>query len=155
MDFILIIFLIFSLIIITVYIILFVLKFWYTKEENVGKGLDWMSYVWLAIVIVVIILHFVLKIPTEPFVIFVLIFIIITMVLWRYALFVGHNKDLAEVFILINIVFLSANIIYSYQYNKIYLLALIILTIWEIVIALITWGLTPKQIFKLTGNFTI
>lgn len=119
-------------------------------KENITLSLRILEYVWIFLIIVVTIAHFCFKIPNTDELLLLLIVVVSTLVIWRICLTKLKNTDAAQIFLLVNIIFLSINAIYSfYNFNIFYTFLILLLTVWEICIGIITIGLSSQDLQNL------
>lgn len=110
----------------------------YFINKSQKSEIDWIYGIWISLIIVVIILHFSLKIETDDFSILNSIFIILTIVIWKLSL--SQEKFvLAKIFIILNIIFFSTNIYFKLKSNIFYIVSLYFLLIWIITVAFLTF----------------
>lgn len=136
--------------IIFVYIIInLVEKFFTQGNHRLENKLNGLFLILLFLLFVEIFFKFWLKIPIDGISITLQILIIFTAILWHVCLFSFKNLMFAKIVAICNVTFVAVNVAYNWDNNKLYLISLIVLGIWEICMAKIVFDLSQRQVLSL------
>lgn len=138
----------FSLLIIFI-IINIIDNFFKQKNHSLANGLNGLFIVLIFLIFVSFFLKFWLKVNIDSISISLLIIMTISMIFWHVCLFSFKDLQSAKIVAIISSAIAIVNIAYNWNNNDLYALSLIILCIWEICVAKVTFKLNEKQVLKL------